>query len=119
LIITAAKTSTSAKVEKDIPAHLYWYAGSTASLASVFFLFGPRRRRFSALLAIMLMIGVSSISGCGGGSSGSSGNTSGNSGNSGSTTTTVNATPGTYTLYVSAAGGNGIVHTSTVNLTIN
>ncbi|QHS51311.1 protease pro-enzyme activation domain-containing protein [Edaphobacter sp. 12200R-103] len=118
LIITAAKTSASAKVEKDIPTHLYWYAGSTASLAGVFFLFGPRRRRLSAWLVITLMIGVSTISGCGGGSSGISGNTSGNSGNSGNTTTTVNATPGTYTLYVSAAGGNGIVHTSTVTLTI-
>jgi hypothetical protein len=119
LVVTAAKTSANAKIEKDVPAHLYWYAGSAASLASVFFLFGPRRRRFSALLVITLAIGASSISGCGGGSSGSSGNTSGSSGNSGSTTTTVNATPGTYTLYVSAAGGNGIVHTSTVTLTVN
>lgn len=119
LVVTAAKTSANAKIEKDVPAHLYWYAGSAASLASVFFLFGPRRRRFSAVLVITLAIGASSISGCGGGSSGSSGNTSGSSGNSGSTTTTVNATPGTYTLYVSAAGGNGIVHTSTVTLTVN
>ncbi|HEX2917908.1 MAG TPA: protease pro-enzyme activation domain-containing protein, partial [Edaphobacter sp.] len=118
LVITAAQNTTtaSAKTERSVPLH--WYAGSAVSFTGMLFLFAPRRRRFTPLVALVLSIGAISISGCGGGGGINSGSTTGGSGTSGGSTTT-NAKPGTYNLNVTATGSTGVVHTSTVTLKVN
>ncbi|WP_263365411.1 protease pro-enzyme activation domain-containing protein [Edaphobacter bradus] len=88
-----------------------WYvAGSGATLACALLLIAPRRRRWGALLAVLLSVAAISVSGCGSSSSSSTG-----SGSGGGTVT--NATPGTYTVNVTATSGN-LVHTSTVTFTV-
>lgn len=94
--------------------HMPWYgAGSGAALACTLLLGVPRRRRWGALLAAVISVASFTAVGCGAGGSGTLGSSSG----SGSTTTTTNATVGTYTVVVTATSG-GLVHSSTLNLTI-
>jgi hypothetical protein len=92
--------------------HLPWYAaGSGATLACVFLIGLPRRRRWGALLAVVLSAVAFTAVGCGSGSS--------SSGSSSSTTPTVtNAATGTYNVTVTAVAG-GIVHSSVITLTVN
>jgi subtilase family serine protease len=90
-----------------------WYqVGSGATLACFFLLAVPRRRRWTPLIVLFLSVAAFSVSGCGGGGS-SSGSNGGSSGGS----TTNNATPGTYTLNVTATSGT-LVHTSTVTFKV-
>lgn len=108
LTITASQ-STTANLRDGGPASRWYTAGSGAALAGILLLTLPRRRRWAPLVVLLLSIGAVSVSGCGGSSSGIR-----NPGN-----TTTNATPGTYTLNVTATAANGLVHTSVITLKVN
>lgn len=96
-----------------------WYiAGSGASLACLVLVALPRRRRWGALLAVLLSVAALSASGCGGSSS----NSGGSGGGSGGTTPVVtNAVPGTYNITITGvattATGN-LVHSTTVTFVV-
>ncbi|RZU39759.1 protease pro-enzyme activation domain-containing protein [Edaphobacter modestus] len=111
LTITAAQSATASNSHDVHPgSRSPWYvAGSGATLAGIFLLALPRRRRFTPLVALLLSVGAFSISGCGGSSSGIRSTTS---------PTATNAAPGTYTLNVTATAANGLVHTSVVTLKV-
>lgn len=89
-----------------------WYAGSGAAFACVLLLIVPRLRRFGALLGAVLAVtalgGMLGLSGCGSSSS--------------NIPTTTNATPGSYTINVSATGTNAAgvqsTHSSTVTFVV-
>lgn len=112
LVITAAQSATASNSPNTRPgSRSPWYAvGSGTTLAGIFLLVLPKRRRFTPLVALLLSVGVFSISGCGGGGS-SIRNPTGPA--------TTNARPGTYTLNVIATAANGLVHTSVVTLKVN
>ena len=115
-VLTAAQNSGSGTpllAQNSHPAsHTapWYFAGSGASLACIMLLALPRRRRWGALLALVLSVAAISTSGCGSSSSSSSSN-------SGGTTTTTNAARGTYTVNVTAISGS-LIHTSTVTFTV-
>lgn len=111
LTITAAQSATASNSHDARPgSRSPWYlAGSGATLAGIFLLAMPKRRRFTPLVALLLSVGAFSISGCGGSSSGIRNPTS---------PTATNAKPGTYTLNVVATAANGLVHTSVVTLKV-
>jgi subtilase family serine protease len=100
-----------------------WYVvGSGASLACLLLITLPRRRRWSALLVLMLSVAAISASGCGGSSSSSS--SSGGSGGSGGGTGTgvTNATPGIYNVTVTGVATTAtgsIVHSATITFTVH
>jgi hypothetical protein len=80
----------------------------------MFLLVLPRRRRWGALLALIISVGVvGGAVGCGGSSGSSSG---------GSTTPTqTNATPGTYNITITAVAATptgNLVHNATVVFTV-
>lgn len=109
-----ARTTSSQDViaRRNSHSQTPWYAvGTGASLASVFLLTVPRRRRWGALLAVILSTAALSVAGCGSGSS--------SSGSSSSTTppTVTNASTGTYNITVTAVSG-GLVHSAVVTLTV-
>lgn len=89
-----------------------WYAGSGATLACLVLLMAPRRRRFGALLGLVLAVGalggMLGMSGCGSSTSTIAANT--------------NTTPGTYTIFVTAtainASGAQLSHNSTVTFVV-
>jgi subtilase family serine protease len=108
LTITASQ-SASANLRDGGPASRWYTAGSGAALAGILLLTLPRRRRWTPLVVLLLSIGVVSVSGCGGSSSGIR-----NPGNA-----VTNATPGTYTLNVTATAANGLVHNSVITLKVN
>jgi subtilase family serine protease len=118
LVITASKPSLrtgtlSSHNSRPASPRTRWYAaGSGATLACVFLLMVPRRRRWTPLVALLVSVAAISFSGCGGGGS-TINKTGGNSGTGGT-----NATPGTYTLNVTATSGN-LVHTSVVTFTVH
>jgi Pro-kumamolisin, activation domain/Bacterial Ig-like domain (group 3) len=91
-----------------------WYAaGSGATLACMLLLTFPRRRRWGALLAVLISIAALTAVGCGGNTS-----NSGGSGNSGGTSpTTTNASRGTYTFTITAISGS-LVHSTQVTVTV-
>ena len=115
--VTQSKTTTGQtkiQVANHEPVRAPWYlAGSGASLACVFLLVLPRRRRWGALLMVVLSVAMLGAVGCG-----SSSSTSGGSGGGGTTTT--NATRGAYTILVTASAttATGVVSHST-NVTFN
>lgn len=75
-----------------------WYAaGSGATLACMFLLVLPRRRRWGALLAVLLSVGVIGASGCG----------------SGGTL----PTSATYNVTITATAAGNLSHTAAVNVT--
>ena len=91
-----------------------WYAaGSGATLACVLLLTLPRRRRWSALLAVLISVAAVSAVGCGSSSS----NSGGSPGGGGGGTTTTNAQRGTYTFTITAVSGT-LVHSSQVVVTV-
>jgi Bacterial Ig-like domain (group 3) len=98
------------------PVRMPWYAaGSGIALSGMLLLILPSRRRWGAVL--MLVLSVAVLGGAGGCGSGgvSAGGTSGSTGS-----TTVNATAGTYTLLVTASytnPNNGAVITHNANVT--
>lgn len=112
-----AKSSTAKlKVASNHPpaGKLPWYiTGSGATLACMFLLVLPRRRRWGTLLALIISIGVvGGAVGCGG-SSGSS--------STPITPTQTNTAPGTYKITITAVAttptGN-LVHDATVLFTV-
>lgn len=77
-----------------------WYvAGSGATLACMFLLVLPRRRRWGALLAVLLSVGAIGASGCG----------------SGGTL----PTSATYNVTITATAAGNLSHSSTVNVTFS
>ncbi len=91
-----------------------WYAaGSGATLACVLLLTLPRRRRWTALLAVVLsMAGLTAV-GCSNTST-----TGGNTGGNGNTPTTTVATAGTYTFTITGVATGGLVHSAQVTVTV-
>jgi subtilase family serine protease len=109
---SSAKTTNALDVaERRNASHLPWYtAGSGVTLACALLFIVPRRRRWGALLAVIVSVSAFTASGCGSGSS--------SAGSSGSTTPVVtNATPGTYNVTVTAVSG-ALVHSTVVTLTV-
>ena len=89
-----------------------WYAaGSGATLACTLLLLFPRRRRWGALLAVLISATALTIVGCGGNTSTTGGG--GGSGGGGST----NAQAGTYTFTITAVSGT-LVHSTQVTVTV-
>jgi hypothetical protein len=90
-----------------------WYAaGSGATIACMFLLTLPRRRRWGALLAVVLSVAALTAVGC---------SNSSTTGGSGGTTppagTVTNASPGTYTFTITAISGS-LVHSTQVTVTV-
>ena len=83
---------------------LGWLGASGATMACLLLVGIPGRRRWSALLALLLFAAVAGGVGCGGGGSSST--------PSGPTTS-----PGTYNITVSATSGT-LTHTTTIALTV-
>ncbi|HEU5339927.1 Ig-like domain repeat protein, partial [Edaphobacter sp.] len=115
-VLTAKVTTTNGALKK--PAAPFgsgrtpWYAaGSGATLACLIFFLVPRKRRWGALLALMLSVAAIGASGCGNNTV-----TAPGGGGGGGGTTTSNAQPGTYNITVTATSGN-LVHS--VVLTYN
>jgi subtilase family serine protease len=91
-----------------------WYvAGSGATLACVLLLTFPRRRRWGALLALLISVAALTAVGCGGNTS----NSGGTGGSGGTTPTTTNASAGTYTFTITAVSGS-LVHSTQVTVTV-
>jgi hypothetical protein len=94
-----------------------WYAaGSGATLACVLLLTVPRRRRWGALLAVLISLGAITAVGCGASNTSNTGGSGGGGGGGGGTTTT-NATAGTYTFTITAVSGS-LVHSTQVTVTV-
>lgn len=88
-----------------------WYvAGSGATLACLFLFTFPRRRRWGALLAVLISAAALAAVGCGGNTSTTGGGGGGGGGNT-------NAQAGTYTFTVTAASGS-LVHSTQVTVTV-
>ena len=94
-----------------------WYAaGSGTTLACALLFLFPRRRRWTALLAMVISVAALTAVGCGGTSTSTTG--SGGSGNGGGGGTGVtNAQAGTYTFTVTAVSGS-LVHSALVTVTV-
>ncbi|HEX3969177.1 MAG TPA: Ig-like domain repeat protein, partial [Edaphobacter sp.] len=91
-----------------------WYAaGSGATLACVLLFTFPRRRRWGALLALLISVAALTAVGCGGASTSTTGGGGGGGGGTGST----NAQPGTYTFTITAVSGS-LVHSAQVTVTV-
>jgi subtilase family serine protease len=91
-----------------------WYAaGSGATLACVLLLTFPRRRRWGALLALLLSAAALTAVGC----SGNTSTTGGSSGSGTGTGTTTNAQAGTYTFTITAVSGS-LVHSTQVTVNV-
>jgi len=89
-----------------------WYAaGSGAALACVLLFTLPRRRRWGALLVLLLSFAAMTAVGCS--------NTSTSTANSGGGTGTINTPtpPGTYTFTITAVSGS-LVHSTQVAVTV-
>jgi subtilase family serine protease len=90
-----------------------WYiVGSGTTLACLMLIALPRRRRWGALLAVVLSVAALSAAGCGSG---------GGSSSSGTPATITNATPGTYYVTVTAVASTStgnLVHSSTVTFNV-
>lgn len=96
--------------------HLPWSAaGSGAAMAGLLCLLVPRRRRIGSILAVVLTAAAISAAGC------SSSSTLA-SGGGGGTPVTTNATPGLYTVTVTAVASTpagNVVHSANVTLQVN
>jgi hypothetical protein len=94
---------------------LPWYAplSGGAVLAGVLMFTMPKRRRWGALLVVMLSVAAVSAIGC----SNSVSNSGSSGGTGGTTTTNVNAPAGQYIMTVTATSGS-IVHSVNVGFTV-
>lgn len=91
-----------------------WYAaGSGATLACVLLFTLPRRRRWGALLAVLISVAALTAVGCGASNTSNSGGTGGGGNGTGST----NAQSGTYVFTITAVSGT-IVHSANVTVTV-
>ena len=126
-VVTASAVTAALTAQlKGVPSHpqsshpqsgrVPWYAaGSGATLACMLLLTLPRRRRWSALLAVMLSVAAFGAIGC------SNSSTTGGTG-SGSGGTTPTPTPaGTYTFTITATANattGNLVHSASVVVTV-
>jgi subtilase family serine protease len=118
-VVTASAVSGALRpLLKGVPSHprsgpTPWYeAGSGATLACVLLLTVPRRRRWGALLAVMLSVAALTAVGC------SNTSTTGGGGGGGGTGGTPTA-PGTYTFTVTALSTTGsLSHSAMVTITV-
>jgi pro-kumamolisin-like protein/Big-like domain-containing protein len=111
-VVKAFQTTTQAKPGL-MPFHQHplgnvpWYAaGSGATLACMLLLTFPRRRRWGALLAVLISVAALSAAGCGSNTS-----TTGGGGGGGGGGTTTPAAAGTYTFTITAVSGT-LVHST-------
>jgi subtilase family serine protease len=121
-VITASAVTAQlrAQLKGTAPSHPHsgrapWYAaGSGATLACMLLFTLPRRRRWGALLAVMLSVAAFTAIGC----SNNSSTTGGTGGGGGGTTPTP---AGTYTFTITAAANatsGNLVHSASVVLTV-
>jgi hypothetical protein len=118
-VVTASQPTTTANAtapasrpgHRGVSGKMPWYAaGSGATLAGLCLFMMPRRRRWGALLAVVITISAFTAVGCGSNSSTTGG------GSGGGTTPpagTTNASPGTYMFTVTAISGN-LVHSAQI-----
>jgi subtilase family serine protease len=118
-VVTASQPTTTANAiapaskpgHRGVSGKMPWYAaGSGATFAGLCLFMLPRRRRWGALLAVIITISAFTAVGCGSNSSTTGG------GSGGGTTPpagTTNAAPGTYLFTVTAISGN-LVHSAQV-----
>jgi Pro-kumamolisin, activation domain/Bacterial Ig-like domain (group 3) len=93
-----------------------WYAaGSGATLACMLLFTLPRRRRWGALLAVILSVAALTAVGCS--NTSTTGGGTGGGGGGGGTTPSTPASPGTYVFTVTAVSG-ALVHSAQVTLTV-
>jgi hypothetical protein len=121
-VVTASQVTATANAVAPAPrpghrgfsGKMPWYAaGSGATLAWLCLFMLPRRRRWGALLAVVITISAITAVGCGSNSS-----TTGGGGGGGGTAPpagTTNASPGTYMFTVTAISSNGnLVHSAQI-----
>jgi hypothetical protein len=104
--VVVTVNSTAATTGKNDMKKMLWPSAGGATLALVLFFGIPRRRKWLAMLGLLIVIVAGAGIGCGGVN-----NTGGRGGNTGTT-------PGTYTVTVTGTSGT-ITQTTTVTLTVN
>jgi subtilase family serine protease len=115
---TTSTTATAARPHSNHPTsgQTPWYiAGSGTTLACMVLLIVPRRRRWGALLAVVLSVAAITAVGC------SNTSTNGNTNPTNPTNPTTPAAAGTYTFTitgVSNGSGGNLVHSATVTLIV-
>ncbi|MEO8737555.1 MAG: protease pro-enzyme activation domain-containing protein [Edaphobacter sp.] len=114
---SSAKTATALlKMASNHPStgKMPWYVtGSGATFACLFLLVLPRRRRWGALLAVIISVGVIGAVGCGSGTNSSSTSTTPTT-----NPTVTNAAQGTYNVTVTATTSTGLIHSANVLFTV-
>lgn len=118
VVVASEPTSTASGARGISPAGRHpssgapWYvAGSGATLACMFLLVLPRRRRWGALLAVVLSVAALTAVGC------SNTSTTGNTNPTNPTNPTTPAAAGTYTFTLTAVSGS-LVHSTQVTVTV-
>ena len=108
---TAAARKLKSPVGHHPASKAPWYAaGSGATLACLFLIAVPKRRRWGTLFALLLSVAMIGASGCSSSSSNTGGNGgSGGNGGGGGGTGLVDASPGTYNITITATSGS-LVH---------
>ena len=117
----AATLSTVASNHSS-PSQLPWYiGGSGATLACMFLLVLPRRRRWGAILAVIISVGAIGATGCGSGGSSSGATGASSTGTTPTSPSVTNATPGTYNITITAVAATStgnLVHRANVVFTV-
>jgi hypothetical protein len=118
-VIKASQTTTAQLVkpfqQRPLGKAPWYVAGSGATLACMLLLTFPRRRRWGALLAVLISMAALTAVGCGGSNTSTTGG--GGTGGGGSGGGSTNATPGTYTFTITAVAGN-LTHSTQVTVNV-